>query len=386
MIDRTLKVIEVNPHEAVASMRVGDVLDVALPASAFLPKAKLSPLEQREVDRLRHLHDLIQRDYEGQKKRNAEGPLADYIREEWFRSRNGAPAGFLPAFILYLPEKLDIDEDTGSAHIRGKGVYMDGESRGQGLLVNVGGDELDEREVDALLDEDVAVHIVHGISDPKVIAKYFADVNGKGVGVNPNLAVMADYTDPFTEITKRVFTDLGIELETRKRQVSVKSDAVMTGLLARTMIAAVAKGVGVVQYGAKAIPDDDVDTQKLERVSKEWLSRVFEAFEPEQFKDKAYILRSVPVAASLGALGKAFYEGSPDGQKVALKILSDDSIDWTADKHWNGLAGKVSPTTGRFAVGGGKEYAYATWNALTDRKSGGAKQIRHEIEPVKTAA
>ena len=38
----------------------------------------------------------------------------------------------------------------------------------------------------------------------------------------------------------------------------------MTGLLARMMVAAVAKGVGVVQYGAKPIPEDGIDMQKLE--------------------------------------------------------------------------------------------------------------------------
>ena len=147
------------------------------------------------------------------------------------------------------------------------------------------------------------------------------------------------------------------------------------------MVAAVGKGVVAVQYGAKPVPADDLDLMKLESAAKQWLSRVFNAFEPEQFKDKAYILRAVPVAASLAALGKAVYDEKKEEEKQALKVLEDDRIDWTVGDHWNGLAGKVSPATGRFAVGGGKEYAYATFNALHDPKSGGAKQIRHEVAP-----
>jgi hypothetical protein len=374
MIDRTLKVIEVGNHEAVASMTVADLVDAAIPARDFLGSARLSPLDGRAVGRLRDLHQLVQRDFAGQKKTNARGDLADYIRDEWLPTNGSAPAaGFLPAFILYFPETLEIEED-GTAHIRSKGIFVDGESRGEALLTNL--ERLGDADYDRLVERPVAVHIIHGIRDPKVIAKYFADVNGKGVGVNPNLVVMSDYTDPFAEITKRVFDELGIELETRQRQVSARSNAVLTGLQARTMVAAVAKGVAAVQYGSKPIPDEEIDLDVLETTAASWLARVFETFEPDTFRDKSYILRATPVSSSLGALGKGFFDGDNEKERMALEVLADEEIDWTVGEHWATVAGRVNPNTGRFAIGGGKEYAYASYRALTEPESDIGQQIR----------
>ena len=136
MIDRTLKVITVNPFEAVASMRVGDLLEIAVPARSFLSNAKISIVERRAVDRLRGLHDLVQRDFAGEKRRNAQGALAEYIAKEWITPKPKQPTpGFLGPFVLYFPDQLTISDDT--AHISSKGMFLDGESRGEGLLVNV---------------------------------------------------------------------------------------------------------------------------------------------------------------------------------------------------------------------------------------------------------
>src|SRR6185369_6345261 len=171
----------------------------------FLSNAKISIVERRAVDRLRGLHDLVQRDFAGEKRRNAQGALAEYIAKEWITPKPKQPTpGFLGPFVLYFPDQLTISDDT--AHISSKGMFLDGESRGEGLLVNV--ERLPDQQVEELLRKTVAVHIVHGIDDPKVIAKYFADVNGKGVGVNPNLVVMADYTDPYAEATQWIFEKL----------------------------------------------------------------------------------------------------------------------------------------------------------------------------------
>lgn len=374
MIDRTLKVIEVNEHQAVAAVSVRDLLETIIPARHFAANAKLDPLERRMVDRLRGLHGLIQRDFAGEKKRNAQGSLADYILKEWLGTDARPAAGFFGPFIAYFPERLRVDDD-GRAHIASKGFLLDGESRAEGLLTNIERVD-DEIQLDQLLRKPVALHIVHGIESAEVIAKYFADVNGKGVKVNPNLVAMTNYTDPYAEIAKRIFATLCLDLETRQRQVRVASSAVLTGLQARMMIAAVAKGVGAVQYGAKTIPVDGVDLNRLEEVAQSWLSRVFTTFGPDAFRDKLLIFRSVPVSASLGGLGRAFFINDAEGQRVALDVLTDKTIDWSVGPHWDGIAGRLNPNTGRFAVGGGKEYAYATHRALTEPTSEIGQQIR----------
>lgn len=380
MIDRTLKVIKLNKHEAVAAVSVGDLLETIIPARHFAANAKIDPIERRMVDRLRELHALIQRDFAGEKRRNAQGSLADYIREAWLGSNGDRPSpGFFGPFIAYFPDEISIDPDgdgpNGTAHLSSKGFFLDGESRAEALLINVERIE-DESLLERLLRKPVALHIVHGIDSSQVITKYFADVNGKGVKVNPNLVAMADYTDPYAELAKRIFEHLQIDLETRQRQVRAGSPAVLTGLQARMMVAAVAKGVGAVQYGGKPIPVDGIDFGKLEEVAQSWLSRVFSTFGADAFRDKLLVLRSVPVIACLGGLGRASFVGDSDGQRAALDVLTDKRIDWSAGPHWHAIAGRVNPNTGRFAVGGGKEYAYATHRALTEPKSDTGQQIR----------
>src|SRR6185436_7773973 len=97
------------------------------------------------------------------------------------------------------------------------------------------------------------------------------------------------------------------------------------------------------------------DFERLEAAAQTWLGMVFDRFSVYDFRDRDLILRSVPVTVSLGALGKAFYDGDAVAQGVSSAILADRRIDWVKGPHWTGVAGKVNANTGRFAVGGGKE-------------------------------
>jgi hypothetical protein len=168
-----------------------------------------------------------------------------------------------------------------------------------------------------------------------------------------------------------------VELETRQRQVGSASPAIMTGLQARTIVAAVARGVGAVQYGAKPIPTDGLDVERLERAAEEWLGRVFTRFTPADFKSRDLILRAGPIGVCLGALGRAFYDGDAVDQRQSIGILGDPRIDWSVGPHWEGLAGKTSNATGVFTVGGGKEYVYGAWAALTKPDDSAGRRIRH---------
>jgi DNA sulfur modification protein DndB len=191
--------------------------------------------------------------------------------------------------------------------------------------------------------------------------------------------------------TERVFGRLGILLEKKKRQLPVKSPALFTGLQARMMVASVARGISAVTYGAKQIPDQGVDFARLETVAYDWLARVVGRFtedalpDPHPFKDRSLVLRAIPVLASLAALGQGRYAADEKRAAAADAVIADDRIDWSAGAHWDGLAGKTNPQTGKFSVGGGKEYAYATLRALTDPDSPGYRAIRHLDTPVRTA-
>src|SRR5262249_28093577 len=147
---------------------------------------------------------------------------------------------------------------------------------------------------------------------------------------------------------------------------------------ARTMVAAVAHGIGAVAFGAGRVPDavdgKPVDFDKLRAASTTWLKEVFTELLPEAFKDKDLVVGSAPVIAALGALGRSFYTDDLGDQLKSRSILSSD-IDWSRGPKWSGIAGKITPS-GTFSVGGGKEAGHATYRALTDPTDSGYKAIR----------
>jgi hypothetical protein len=106
-----------------------------------------------------------------------------------------------------------------------------------------------------------------------------------------------------------------------------------------------------------------------------WIGRLVDVFGALAFKDRDLVLRSVPVLVSLGALGQAHYITGED-TGAANETITDQRIDWShSSGRWDGIAGKRSPA-GTFSVGSGKEYAHATFTALTKPDSPGYAQIR----------
>ena len=379
---------KVDEHQAVATTTVHGLLDLGVGARAFLPRAKNSPQDQFIVDQLADLHDLIQRDLSGQKATNAKTLLRDYIVEEWLTGD-----GVLPPFVLLFGEKLqDLGTDVPGVvrfelPIGLKAIFLDGESRHESVLQILEDPEVSAETKRDLLSRPVALHIFHGLTSTKTAAKYFGDINGKGVKVNPNLVMARDYKDPWATIALEIFEAIDVPLELTKRQVGPKGLEVITALQARTMVGAIALGVGAISYGAKRMPDEDIDFRRVRDASQKWIRQVFDRFPADEdyaetgahpFKDRSLVLRSVPILVCLGALGRPFYDGDKEGQVKAAQALSDSGIDWSVGEHWVGVVGKISPATERFSVGSGKEYAYAAWRALTDPSDAGYRQIRHK--------
>lgn len=377
MAKTTLPVIEVSEYEAVASMTVEDFLDTTVAARDFLPRARNSVLVQREVDRLRGMHDLVQRDFAGAKRTNARGPLAHYVRTAWLPESNGQPSpGILPPFSICYTDYLEIEDGYASLPSK-KAFISNGESRGESFLYLLEGDDLSEMEKNALLAKRIATTIRHGIHSVDILKKYFADEQGRGVSVNPNLVAMTDITDPFVGTTESVFDRLGLELELRNRQVS-GDRKIMTGIQAKAMVGAMVFGTGVVGYGSKPYPTTNVDFDLLEEAAVKWLGKVFDRFPRAIWRAQDRILRSTSVGLAFGALGRPYYDGSMAKLRSASEqVLKDSQIDWKLGPHWAGIAGKVNPVTQAFSVGGTKEYVHATYAALQNQQSPGYYTIRH---------
>lgn len=380
--ERNVYALPIDDQQFTTTLSVQELLDLVVPGRAFLPRAKNDPVTDRIVRQLTDYHDRIQRDLKGRKLSNAKSELKDYLLTEWIGEEG---TGVLPPFIIFFPNQLevttksDVCEPLRKARIPAgtKGLLLDAESRVEAMLYAL--EDATDEQVPLLLGKRISVLVFHGL-DVHFAAKYFADINGKGVGVNPNLLVARDFTDEWNTAALEVFRQLEIALEQDKRQVSAKSDAVITALQARLMVAAVAVGVGAVSYGSKAIPKKDargdgVDFVRLEKAAVQWLRQVFDRFGTDAVKDKTKVLRSAPVLVSLGAIGHGFYSGDSKAHGAAHTFLGDNSIDWKGGEHWAGIAGKMN-AAGRFSVGSGKESAWATYRALTDPKDPGYRRIR----------
>ncbi|MGN6201410.1 MAG: DNA sulfur modification protein DndB [Solirubrobacterales bacterium] len=376
--NRTLKALKLNPHEAVAVVPVSEFIDLTVPGRAFLPKAQNEPLVQRLVEDMGELHDLIQRDLTGQKLKNARGPLAEYIIRDWLSEPDDGPSpGVMGPFIVVTPTPLEFDKEKGELGIRAgqKFIIEDGESRGESFLWLLEQPDVEEELIERMLGKEITMVIHHGVP-VEMAGKWFADINGRGVKVNANLIVSRDVTDPFGEIAKTVFPALNAPLEEKGRQVKATTPEIFTALQARLAVTALTLGPSAIGYGAGRIPDDDVDFEQLKAATKDWFGYVFKTLGVAAFKNKGKVLRSVPVLAAIGAVGRPYYDGNEKARREARQTIKDPTINWDAGDHWSGICGKVNPNTGKFAVGSAKEYGKAAFNALTDPNSYGYEKIR----------
>jgi hypothetical protein len=374
---RRLRALRLSDHEVVVVVSVAEFLELTVPARAFLARASNDPLTRRMVDEMSDLHDLIQRDLAGQKLRNARTDLARYVRDEWVPANDGPGSGVMGPFIVLTPHEIAVEDDAVQLRAGQKFIIEDGESRGESFLWLLDQPDLDPDLAAALLEKQVTMVIHHGIP-VATAAKWFADINGKGIGVNANLIVARDFTDPYRDAAERVFARLGVPLERSARQVRATSAEVFTVLQARLAVTALAKGPAAVAYGASRIPPNGTDFAQLEDGAVEWFKHVFNTLGIASFKDKARVLRSVPVLVAVGSLGRPYYDGADADRRAARRIIRDQAIDWTVGPHWSGICGKVNPNTGVFSVGSAKEYGNAAFNALTKVGSDPYRQIRGE--------
>ena len=244
---------------------------------------------------------------------------------------------------------------------------FDGESRVEAYLYAL--EEAEYSHVQLVFGKRVSVLVIHN-EDVKKAAKWFADIAGKGVSVNPNLLVARYFTDPWATVARDMLKVLKVLLVQAKRHVTVCSPAVVTAMKARMMVSTTGLGLTAVTYGAKLIPTTDsqgrdlVAWPRLGRAAKNWLGDVFSRFGPAAFKDCGRVLNSVLALVSIGAIGQRVNSQDEDRLESAKAFLSDDTIDWTRGENWASIAGKLN-ANGTFSVGCGKENAHATLRAVS---------------------
>jgi hypothetical protein len=325
------------------------------------------------------VHDLIQRALTGTKKANV-SRYADYIEGVILRGE----VGVLPPMHLWTSEPLEVVTSGSLQYLLvPDGIHLqaiDGETQLAGHFVLYGRLSAEERKIHGAYPLQQVVH--HGLG-VTAAQKYFHDLNVLAVRPNVSLSLAMDSTDALMGVVKEVEAKVGFvsgRVERQARQLPKSSPRVITTQSLRQMVINVMKGIGGVQYGARAVPTEGVDLRQLREAAVIWLSAYFNAFGMPAVVDREqYLAGSPAVLAAVGAMGQKVFEAEADDRDaVAERLIATlRSVNWKKGEHWVGIAGSMKVKG--FSVSGTKEAAYAIHNVLTDPANAGYNQIRTSV-------
>ena len=363
--------VQIDEHRFLARVKAPQLFQIAPDPRDSEDKRKLAA--SKEAQDMRAIREAVQRLFEGAKAKNV-GAYAEYIAAV----HSGRP-GITPAIILYSEERLDtaLDGQFGHGAVLipwgKKLVAIDGETQ---LAARY---EAANRHPETQADY-VAVHVCHGL--PKSWARQaFHDLNVLAIRPNSAISVGMDARDPLTAITREVearvpfFTDR--VNKTRRQLRSTDTDVTtITGL--RGACATVADGIGGVKHGTRPVRLAGERQALVQEAAVDWWRAVTDVV-GSAIEDRENQIACAPaVLAAIGAMGHALVsEDDPERRRqvLARQVAKLRSIDWRRERHWDGIAGKLSPK-GQLTVAGSKETAYAIFAALNDEGSPAFARVR----------
>jgi len=362
--------VQIDEHRFLARVKMPQLESIAPDPRDTEDKRKLSSL--KELQDLREIRDDVQRLFEGQKAKNVE-PYADYIIDV----HHGAD-GITPPIILYSEKALPVSVDDRY----GFGAIL--VPFGQKLVAIDGETQLAARFEAANKEPEtrngfIAVYVCHG-RDKGWARQAFHDLNVLGVRPNTAVSIGMDARDPLTSISREVEQRVPFfqgRVNKVRRQLRGSDREIVTIAALRGACVTVAEGIGGVRFGARPVPLGENRRRVVEQAAVEWFRAVAEAIGPA-IEDRDAKLASAPsVLAAIGAMGHAIVglEGSERALKLTHQIALLREVDWTRDKHWEGIAGKFTPK-GVLSIGGSKETAYAIFGALSDDTSSAFRKVR----------
>lgn len=327
-----------------------------------------------ELQELWHVRNQIQRLFEGAKEKNVPS-YADYI----INLSQGSD-GMTPPIILYSPNELETEVDAagiGYIQVRWGTVLaaLDGETQLASRFEAAAKDPSSKAGF-------VAVYLVHG--KPAGFARQcFHDLNVLGVRPNAALAISMDARDPVTAVTRAVATEVPFfngRVNEKSRQLKRSDPQVVTLSALRGACVTFMLGIGGVKFGSKPVTDISMDqAEKARPIAVDWFRSLLDVIGPSlQPNARPNSVASSPaVLAALGALGHDVLAASPNERDNVKGQLLDriKSINWTRDRSWDGIAGKVG-RSGKLSLGGSKEVAYAVFNAMSYDNQPGYTAIR----------
>lgn len=358
--------VSLDGHRFLGRMKAAQLMQVAQDPRRTEDEKQVAA--DAALSETRKVREMVQRLFEGAKERNV-GPYADYL----VAVHNGQN-GMAPPIILFTKEKLNWTNtpDAGGQIQIPYGtmlIAIDGETQ---LAARFEAASKDPSTQAAL----VPVMICHGL-DLTWARQVFHDLNLLGVRPNAAVGISMDARDPATGIARAIEQEVPFfkdRVNTVRRQLRRSDKHVVTITALRGACVTLAEGIGGVKHGAKPVAVAG-DPKHLAEVAKEWFTAVSDAIGPAIELREQSVAAAPAVLAAIGAMGHALVN-SPNRQQEMRKMIDElKSIDWDKGEHWNGIAGKLSPS-GKLSIGGSKETAYAVYRALTDATQPNYQRIR----------
>jgi hypothetical protein len=215
----------------------------------------------------------------------------------------------------------------------------------------------------------------------------FVDLNFEGTPGDTITKANIDPRNKWIAVTKRIFEDLGINLATSGRQLTMSHQEMGQWLLlthAEQMVKAIALGpYKALIKSKKADSWEGVDFERLHKAGVEWLGDVFRHFGgPEVLGDQSRVIRTIAVRVALASLGSAFYHRNLAGMGDARTTLTQ--INWVVSEAWNGIGGKVTINdagVAKMSAGSGKESITKAVQAVTKPETKAGRAVRG-LKPV----
>jgi DGQHR domain-containing protein len=358
--------VSLDGHRFLGRMKAAQLMQVAQDPRRTEDEKQVAA--DASLSETRKVREMVQRLFEGAKERNV-GPYADYL----VAVHNGQN-GMAPPIILFTKEKLSWTNtpDAGGQIQIPYGtmlIAIDGETQ---LAARFEAASKDPATQSAL----VPVMICHGL-DLTWARQVFHDLNLLGVRPNAAVGISMDARDPATGIARTIEQEVPFfkdRVNTVRRQLRRSDKHVVTITALRGACVTLAEGIGGVKHGAKPVAVAG-DPKHLAEVAKEWFRAVADAIGPAIELREQSVASAPAVLAAIGAMGHALVN-VPSRQSEMKKLIDElKAVDWDKGEHWNGIAGKLSPS-GKLSIGGSKETAYAVYRALTDATQPNYQRIR----------
>lgn len=375
--------VPLGEHEAVAVIRV-QLLKQLVPD----PRLSEDPKRVAEDETLAQYAALraeVQRAVQGAKAKNA----VDFKSYILAGLRNTRPI-ILPPMTLYHPKKLE-SVSMGQGFVALVVPYGD-------FFVAIDGEtqrlawEYATKEFPDALGQLVKVVIHHG--KPILDARQgFYDLNTKEVKPNAAVAISMDSVDVATRITRLVMESSDVirgRVNLQRRSLTARDPELLTISALRTGIVTTVLGAAGLQIGNRSIAvgekagelNAETDIKALESAAVDVWDRILTELNDELERRQESVVWAPAVLAGIGILAHRSMPIPPrrDGNGLTVDEVLDllEGVSWEREA-WSGIAGKFT-ASGRFSVGGPKEFGRAVADALENPDSEMGRQIRGRKE------